>query len=66
MESGNAKRKLKAIPDWPYPNETETCKTSPDHIWRITAAALAKGYLLTNLSGPGSERGRCLSGVFDK
>jgi len=42
--AGSSRKKLKAIPDWPYLSKLKLCDARPDHVHRITAAALEKGY----------------------
>jgi integrase len=37
-------QKLKAVPGWPYLGDVRLCDTKPDHIARLTSAALARGY----------------------
>ena len=37
-------RKLKSVPGWPYLSNVRLCDTTPDHIARLTSAALARGY----------------------
>lgn len=37
-------RKLKAVPGWPYLSHVRLCDARPDHISRLTSAALARGY----------------------
>jgi len=36
--------KLKANPDWPYLNNVRLCDARPDHIHRLTTAAIERGY----------------------
>ena len=37
-------QKLKAVPGWPYLSNVRLCDAKPDHISRLTSAALARGY----------------------
>ena len=39
-----SKKKLKAVPDWPYLSEVRLCDVQPDHVHRLTSAALERGY----------------------
>ena len=40
----NSRRKLKTLPDWPYLSKLRLCDARPDHVQRLTAAALQRGY----------------------
>lgn len=37
-------KKLKAVPDWPYLSGLRLCDVRPEHVQRLTAAALDHGY----------------------
>lgn len=40
----SARQKREALPDWPYLSHIRLCDIRPDHIRRITSAALESGY----------------------
>jgi integrase len=37
-------KKLKALPDWPYMSNVRLCDARPEHVQRLTSAALERGY----------------------
>jgi len=39
-----SKRKLNAVPNWPYLSDVRLCDAGPAHIEQLTSAALAQGY----------------------
>lgn len=41
---GMPKARLRALSDWPYLDEVRLCDVTPDHVRRLTASALARGY----------------------
>lgn len=42
--SGEAKIKLRSIPDWPYMDALRLCEIKPDNIQRLISTALRRGY----------------------
>ncbi len=43
-ESRMSRKRLEADPDWPYLSQVRLCDVQPDHVRRLTAAALDRGY----------------------
>jgi integrase len=39
-----SRKLLKPIPDWPYLSTVRLCDVHPEHVHRLTSAALARGY----------------------
>jgi len=44
VKRGDSKKKLKAVPGWPYLSNVRLCDAQPEHVSRLISAALARGY----------------------
>lgn len=42
--SSNSRRRMKAIPGWPYLDDVEVSQITEEHVQHLTAAAMAQGY----------------------
>jgi integrase len=44
IDAANSRIKLKALPNWPYVGGLRLCDAEPEHVQRLVAAAIARGY----------------------
>jgi len=49
MNTSDPRRRLKAIPDWPYLDELRLCDVRHEHVSLITSAAAAHGYSIVTV-----------------
>jgi len=49
-DSGEAKIKLRSIPDWPYMDALRLCEIKPDNIQRLVSTALRLGYSIQTVT----------------